>query len=73
MLKKIIHKLIIIIQKVIISVLLFIVYYLFFGLTVVIAFLFKRRIVWGRDYLKGTTWLNAAGYDEDMLQSKMQS
>lgn len=53
--------------------LLFIVYYLVFGLTVVIAFLFKRRIVVGRDYLKGTTWLNAAGYDEDMLQSKMQS
>lgn len=72
-LKRTIQKLGIIIQKVIISILLFIVYYLVFGLTVVIAFLFNRRMLTGRDYLQYTTWLDANGYDEDMLSSKKQS
>jgi len=73
MLKSRIQKLGIIIQKVIISILLFFVYYLVFGLTVAIAFLFNRKMLNGKNYSKDTSWFEADGYEADMLNSKMQS
>lgn len=71
--KKIIQKLIIIIQKVIINVSLFIVYYLVFGLTVVVAFLFNRKIFKRRNFAQYSTWFDATGYDNGMNDNKAQS
>ena len=71
--KRAIQKLISIIQRIIINVSLFVVYYLVFGLTVVVAFLFNRRIFRGRNFAKYSTWLDAAGYDKDMNDNKVQS
>ena len=72
-LKKIIQKLGMIIQKIIINVLLFIIYYLVFGLTEIVAFLFNRKILNGGNTLQNTSWLEATGYEADMLNSKSQS
>ncbi len=71
--KKVIKKLIIIIQRIIMNVSLFVIYYLVFGLTVVIAFLFNPKIMKGQNYAQDSAWLDAAGYGKDMRDSKMQS
>jgi hypothetical protein len=72
-LKKITQKLIHLVQKVLISVLLCVVYYVVFGLTVVIAFLFNRGLLRGKKHVHDSTWIDAAGYGKDLLDSKMQS
>ena len=73
MLKRTIKKSGIIIQKIIISVLLFVIYYLVFGLTAITVFLFNRKMLTGKNGPQDTFWLEAAGYDVDTLNSKMQS
>ena len=73
MLKRTIQKLLIIIQRIMISVLLFIIYYLVFGLTVLIAFLFNRKVLIEKDNLQHTSWREATGYEADMFNSRMQS
>ena len=63
----------IIVQKIVISILLFFIYYLVFGLTAVIAFLFNRKMLTGTNDSRDTSWIEADGYDADKLTSKMQS
>ncbi|MDO8602285.1 MAG: hypothetical protein Q7O04_00350 [Candidatus Omnitrophota bacterium] len=72
-LKETIQKLINIIQRIIVNVSLFVVYYLVFGLTVAIAFLFNRKIARGRKFSQYSTWLDATGYDNDINDNKAQS
>lgn len=73
MLKEKIQKLGVIIQRIIISILLFFIYYLAFGLTVIIAFLFNRKMLIGENDLRDTSWFEANGYEADMFNSKRQS
>jgi hypothetical protein len=73
MFKKIIQKLAILVQKVIMDVSLFLIYYLILGLAVVFALLFNRKILTGGSRLQNTNWFPASGYDKDALDSKMQS
>ena len=73
MLKKIIRKLGIAIQRIIISILLFVIYYLVFGLTVVIALLFNRKILNWQNSAVNSSWHEANGYDPDIANSRMQS
>ena len=73
MFKKIIQKLVIVVQKIIMSVALFLIYYLIFGLVVAFALLFNRKILTGGTRLQNTNWFPASGYDKDALDSKMQS
>ncbi|HTY44367.1 MAG TPA: hypothetical protein VMD52_00020 [Patescibacteria group bacterium] len=73
MFKRITQKVVYITQKVLISVLLCVVYYVVFGLTVVIAFVCKRDLLRDRQDLRGSTWVDATGYEKDLLSSKMQS
>ena len=73
MFKKAMRKLISIIQKAIINVSLFVVYYLVFGLTVVVGFLFNRKIFRRRNFARCSTWLDATGYDKDINDNKAQS
>lgn len=71
--KKITQSLIKAIQRVIMSVSLFFIYYLIFGITKAIAFVFNRRLLKGHKEKKDSAWLVAAGYENDPANSKMQS
>lgn len=73
MFKKITRRLITLIQKILLNVSLFLVYYLFFGITVGIAFLFNRRLLKPGKKREVSAWLAATGYENDPANSRMQS
>jgi hypothetical protein len=63
----------VIIQRIIINIALFFIYYFVFGLTVIAAFLFNRKMLMGENNLKDTSWREVDGYEADARNSKMQS
>ena len=61
------------VQKVVLTVSLFVVYFLGVGLTRLLAMAFDRRLVRGTPVGRDTYWLDARGYDPDPGQAARQS
>lgn len=63
---RIIQKLIILIQNIFLTVTLFIIYLVMFGLTFLFIFIFKRKVLIGDNEDNTTFWQDAQGYEEDI-------
>ena len=61
------------ITKVIINILLFLIYFIGFGLIFLLALLFKRKLLFPKSKGKSTYWELATGYDSDLEDSFFQS
>jgi len=61
-----------IVQRIIMSVFLFIIYYFVFGLAVVLALLINRKLLKAKSS-RSSSWVDAAGYDADMPDVEAQS
>ncbi|MDP8297640.1 MAG: hypothetical protein RAP41_05595 [Candidatus Orphnella occulta] len=72
-LKKITRKLTSAIQKVLITVLLTFFYFVVFGITFIIMYIFKRSILTGHNKDARTSWVQADGYQENLEESLRQS
>jgi len=73
MLKKILAKLFRLMQKILITVFLILIYFLGFGITLFFAALFNRKLFYGSLKSKDSSWLKAEGYDPDLEGSLRQS
>lgn len=73
MIKKIIRNFVRIIQKVLIVLLLTLIYFLGFGITVIFMMVFKHKILTGSRKDDITFWVEANGYEADMEDSLRQS
>ncbi len=73
MLKKIIQWYVMIVQKVLITVMLFMLYILGFGITFIFAVIFNRRLLGLERVNKYTFWKDAQGYDADINECMRES
>ena len=73
MLKKFLAKLIRVIQKILITVFLILIYFLGFGITLFWVALFNRKLIYGSLKSNDSSWLKAEGYDSDLEGSLRQS
>ena len=73
LLKKKAQRFIVIIQKVLIIIFLVLIYFVGFGLTLVFVLLFNKRIIFAKRGELDTFWLEANGYESDILDSMKQS
>jgi len=73
MLKKIIEKIIWIIQVIVITISLLLIYFVGFGVTLVFILLFNRKIFNIASSNRDTFWIEADGYDLDMNDGLRQS
>jgi len=73
MLKKILAKLVRVIQKILITVSLILIYFLGFGLTLFFVALFNRKLIYNNFKIKDSSWLDAEGYGTDLEESLRQS
>jgi len=73
MLKKILAKLVRVIQKILITVSLILIYFLGFGLTLFFVALFNRKLIYNNFKIKDSSWLDAEGYGPDLEESLRQS
>ena len=60
-------------QKIFITIVLFIIYIFGFGITLILVILFNRRLLGGTIEDKDTFWRNAEGYEPDLNDSLQQS
>jgi len=73
MIKNILKGFIKIIQKILISVALFVIYYFGLGITFIFSFVFNREVLSGRKKDKDTFWIRAEGYQNSIEESRRQS
>lgn len=73
MFKKIIQKFVVIVQKILITILLFLVYLIGFGITSLFAILFNRKLFGVLSQRKNSFWKKAEGYENDMDASTRPS
>lgn len=73
MIRKIIQKYIRIIQKIFITIALFILYIVGFGITLILVTIFNRRLLGVGKKEKATFWINAEGYDVDINECMRES
>ena len=73
MFKKILAKLVRVIQRIFITVFLILIYFLGFGITLFFMALFNRKLIYGSLKSKDSSWLKAEGYDPDLEGSFRQS
>jgi len=73
MIKKIIQNFIRIIQKILITIFLFIVYIIGIGVTLIFVMIFNRRLLGKTFKGKNTFWNEAKGYGADINSSMRQS
>lgn len=66
MIKGIINKIVVIIQKAIIYTSLFIFYVFGFGITLAFVAVFNRKLLGAEKYRKDTFWKEAEGYENDI-------
>ncbi len=67
------RKFVSIVQKILITLLLFLVYFLGFGFTLILSFLFNRKDAFGGLKSQDSSWLKAEGYKADFDNSFRQS
>lgn len=60
-------------QRAVVTILLFFVYILGFGVTALFARIFARSLLSGRRRDEGSYWIEAKGYEADMADSLRQS
>lgn len=73
MIKKIIQAYIRFMQKVIISTLLFFLYFLGFGITAFFLAFFKRRVFFGTSSRSASFWQTAEGYEDGLEKCARES
>jgi cytochrome c biogenesis protein CcdA len=73
MLKRLVQKLIRIVQKILITVSLTVVYFLGLGITLIFIVFFNRRILTGNNKDDSSFWVPASGYQPDIEDSFRQS
>jgi hypothetical protein len=73
MIKQIISKIVLIVQKILIAVCLVCVYFLGFGITLLFSLIFKRGIVTEESTQKHTFWSEAKGYEDGINDAIRQS
>jgi len=73
MVRKIIQKYIRIIQKIIITIALFIIYIVGLGITLILVIIFNRRLLGVEKREKDTFWKDAEGYEADISECKRES
>jgi hypothetical protein len=73
MLKRLLQKFIRIIQRILITLSLTVVYFLGLGITWILAAVFNRKIISGPDKGKDTFWVAAEGYQPDIEDTFRQS
>ena len=67
------QKSIVIVQEILITIFLVLIYFIGFGLTLVFVLLFNKRIIFAKREKLDTFWLEADGYEPDLLDSMKQS
>jgi hypothetical protein len=67
------QKFIVIAQKILITIFLVLIYFVGFGLTLIFVLLFNKRIIFAKRGKLDTFWLEADGYEPDILDSMKQS
>jgi len=72
MAKKIIQKFIMVVQKIIITSSLIVIYFAGFGITLIFVLLFKRKVITGEPR-NGSVWIEAEGYEPDINDAVFQS
>ena len=73
MIKKIVQKYIRIIQNILITIALFFVYIVGFGITLIFVIIFDRKLLGVEKIEKDTFWKNAEGYQTDIKDCMRQS
>jgi hypothetical protein len=71
--KKILEKLVRLIQKILLTVFLSLIYFLGFAATVFFVVLFNRKLIYGSLKAKNSSWREAEGYDLSLQESLRQS
>ena len=71
--KAFVKKYIIFVQKILITISLFILYVFGFGVTVLLAAVFDRRLLGKKAVTGNTFWLAATGYEPDIERCERQS
>jgi hypothetical protein len=72
-LKEITGRLFRAVQKILLAVLLAVIYFFGFGLTLALGALFNRKIIFARRKNKGSSWVRAEGYQPDLEDCLRQS
>jgi hypothetical protein len=73
MLRKIIHKYIAVLQKLFITIVLFMLYIFGFGFTFIFVAIFNRRLLGIQKLNKETFWRDAQGYSADLNECLRES
>jgi len=67
------QKFMVIVQKILITIFLILIYFVGFGLTLIFVLLFNKRIIFATRGKPDTFWLEADGYEPDIPDSMKQS
>jgi cytochrome c biogenesis protein CcdA len=71
--KRRLEDLVRIIQKVLITVFLFLIYFLGLGLTLIFIYLFSRKLIYSEARNRNSSWLETEGYVSDLEECFRQS